>query len=173
MKLLLKEAYDYGCIMAYPDKNAASKIFEFGKSIISEKILYVEEHSSDSYGREKDIHTTIKYGLVKSYTEEQIRKLLRQVTPFNIQLRGLSIFENDNFDVVKFDVDSSELQKLNEIFNKLPNHDEYPNYHPHITLAYVKKGSGKQFIKNNNKHAKIPIKTIVYSDRGNKLYINL
>lgn len=173
MKLLLKEAYDYGCIMAYPDKNAASKIFEFGKSIIPDKMLYVEDHSSDSYGREKNIHTTIKYGLVQSYTEDQIRQLLRQVTPFDIQVRGISIFENERFDVVKFDVDSPELRRLNEIFSNLPNHDEYPTYNPHMTMAYVKKGIGKRFVKTPGKFAKVPVRTIVYSDRGNRSYINL
>jgi hypothetical protein len=38
-------------------------------------------------------------------------------------------------------------RKLNEIFSMLPNHDEHPEYHPHLTLAYVKKGCGEKYIK--------------------------
>lgn len=169
---LIENRYEYGCVMANVDEEAARKIIDFNYKTISEDILYINEND-DSFGREQHPHVTIKYGLVQSYTENQIRQLLRQVTPFNIQVRGLSIFENENFDVVKFDVDGPELRKLNEIFSNLPNHDEYPTYNPHMTVAYVKKGMGKRFAKTPGKVAKIPIRTIVYSDRGNRTYINL
>jgi len=169
---LIENRYEYGCVMANVDEEAARKIIDFNYKTISEDILYIGE-SDDSFGREQHPHVTIKYGLVQSYTEDQIRKLLHQVTPFDIQVRGISIFENDRFDVVKFDVDSPELRRLNEIFSNLPNHDEYPNYNPHMTMAYVKKGMGKRFVKSPGKFAKIPVRTIVYSDRGNRSYINL
>lgn len=169
---LIENRYDYGCVMANIDEDDSRKIIDFNYKTISEDILYIEEDDS-SFGREQHPHVTIKYGLVKSYTEEQIKHLLRQVTPFDIQVRGISIFENDKFDVIKFDVESPELRKLNEIFSNLPNHDEHPTYNPHMTIAYVKKGMGKKFIKSPAKFAKIPVKSIVYSDRGNRSYINL
>lgn len=169
---LIEHSYEYGCVMANIDEEAARKIVDFNYKTISEDILYIDEND-DSFGREKNPHVTIKYGLVQSYTEEQIRQLLRQVTPFDIQVRGISIFENDKFDVVKFDVDGPELRRLNEIFSSLPNHDEYPTYNPHMTMAYVRKGMGKRFAKTPGKFAKVPVRTIVYSDRGNRSYINL
>ena len=169
---LIENRYEYGCVMAHIDEEAARKIIDFNYKTISEDILYIDEND-DSFGREKNPHVTIKYGLVQSYTEEQIRQLLRQVTPFDIQVRGISIFENDKFDVVKFDVDGPELRRLNEIFSSLPNHDEYPTYNPHMTMAYVRKGMGKRFAKTPGKFAKVPVRTIVYSDRGNRSYINL
>jgi 2'-5' RNA ligase len=169
---LVEGRYDYGCVMANIDEDDSRKIIDFNYKTINEDILYTEE-SDSSFGREQHPHVTIKYGLVKSYTEEQIKKLLHQVTPFNIQVRGISIFENDKFDVVKFDVESPELRKINEIFSNLPNHDEYPTYNPHMTIAYVKKGMGNRFVKSPGKFAKIPVRSIVYSDRGNRSYINL
>lgn len=169
---LIENRYDYGCVMANIDEKSTHKILDFNYKTISEDILYTEK-DDESYGREKQPHITIKYGLVKSYTEEQIKKLLHHVTPFDIQIKGIGIFENEKFDVVKFDVDSPELRKLNEIFNNLPNHDEHPTYNPHMTLAYVKKGMGSRFVKTPGKLAKVPVHTIVYSDRGKKSYINL
>lgn len=169
---LIESSYEYGCVMAHVDEDAARKIIDFNYKTISEDILYIDKND-DSFGREKNPHVTIKYGLVQSYTEDQMRQLLHQVTPFDIQVRGISIFENERFDVVKFDVDSPELRKLNEIFSNLPNYDEYPTYNPHMTMAYVRKGMGKRFVKTPGKFAKVPIRTIVYSDRGNRSYINL
>lgn len=169
---LIESRYDYGCVMANIDEDDSRKLIDFNYKTISEDILYIDENDN-SFGREQHPHVTIKYGLVQSYTEDQIRQLLRQVTPFDIQVRGISIFENEKFDVVKFDVDGPELRKLNEIFSSLPNHDEYPTYNPHMTIAYVKKGMGKRFVKTPGKFARIPVRTIVYSDRGNRSYINL
>lgn len=169
---LIESRYDYGCVMANIDEDDSRKLIDFNYKTISEDILYIDE-DDNSFGREQHPHVTIKYGLVQSYTEDQIRQLLRQVTPFDIQVRGISIFENEKFDVVKFDVDGPELRKLNEIFSSLPNHDKYPTYNPHMTIAYVKKGMGKRFVKTPGKFARIPVRTIVYSDRGNRSYINL
>lgn len=169
---LIETTYDYGCVMACIDDNTSKKILDFNNEIISKDILYTED-GDNTFGREKDPHITIKYGLTKSYTEEQIKKFLDGVSPFDIQIKGIGIFENDKFDVIKFNVESSTLRKLNKIFSDLPNHDEYPTYNPHMTLAYVKKGMGKKFSKSSDKIAKIPIQSVVYSDKGKKSYIDL
>ncbi len=168
---IVEGRYDYGCVMARIDEEAARLVLDFNYKTISEDLLYCE---GQSFGREQHPHVTIKYGLVNSYTEEQMKQMLRQVTPFDIQVKKLSIFEGDDrYDVVKFDVDSPVLHKLHEQFSYLPNHDEYPEYHPHMTLAYVKRGHGSRFVKEASKFARIPVKMIVYSDRGEKSYYNL
>lgn len=167
---IVESQYDYGCIMAFPEKFISDKILGFGRNLIPENILYKE---NDSFGYENEIHTTIKYGLINPYNEAQMRQLLHHVTPFNIEVGGLSIFENEKFDVVKFEVDGKELRKLNEMFCKLPHHDSYPDYKPHMTLAYVKKGHGKNFVKESFRKTKIPISTIVYSHKGNKMYYDI
>lgn len=167
---LVEGRYDYGCVMACIQEDVASKLLDFNYKMVKEEHIFQE---GDKYGREKHPHVTIKYGLVNSYTEEQMKHLLRNVTPFNIQVRGLSIFENEQFDVLKFDIDSPVLHQLHEQFSYLPNHDEHPEYHPHMTVAYVKKGMGKQFVREARQVANIPVKTIVYSDRGDRTYYNL
>lgn len=168
---IVEGRYDYGCVMARIDEEAARLVLDFNYKIIGEELLYCE---GINFGREQHPHVTIKYGLVQSYTEDQMKQMLRNVTPFDIQVKGISIFEGDDrYDVVKFDVDSPELHKLHEQFGYLPNHDEYPEYHPHMTLAYVKRGYGNRFVKKPSKFARVPVKMIVYSDRGEKSYYTL
>jgi 2'-5' RNA ligase len=168
---LVEGEYDYGCVMAQIDDDAARKLLEFNHKRISEDLLFVEDQS---FGREYHPHVTIKYGLVNSYSEDQMREMLKDVMPFNVELKGIGIFEGDNrYDVVKFEVDSPILRQLNERFSFLPNHDSHPIYNPHMTLAYVRRGFGKRFVKEAKKRANVPVKTIIYSDRGEKLYYNL
>jgi 2'-5' RNA ligase len=167
---LMEGKYDYGCVMARIDEESTRKILDFNTKMIGEHIIYRE---GDEYGREKEPHITLKYGLVNGYTEEEMRKMLHKVTPFHIDVKGISLFENEKFDVIKFDVDGKELRALNEIFCKLPNHDKYDEYHPHMTLAYVHKGMGKHMVKEARKIAKIPVNGIVYSNRGEKSVFDL
>lgn len=167
---LVEGKRQYGCVMAQIEERAAKKIVEFNYRMIGEDVLYTTE---SGFGRETDPHITVKYGLINTYTEEQMQKFLEGVKPFNIQIKGLSLFENENFDVVKFDIESPELYKLNEKFSYLPNHDEHPIYHPHMTLAYVKHGYGKKYIKEASKHPNIPVSRIVYSNMGTKSYFDL
>lgn len=170
LKLLLEGRYEYGCLMAIIDDEYARKILDFNYKLIPDKFIYKD---GKDYGREHHPHITIKYGFTKSYTEEQMKRMLKDIEPFHIRVTGISLFENDKFDVVKFDVKSKELDKLNNKFSKLPNEDEHPEYHPHITLAYVKKGSGKKFIKHKKTFSNIPVKFIQYSDKGEKSFYNL
>jgi hypothetical protein len=173
LKYLLNEKYgdySYGCIMACIDEASTRKILTFNYNIIPEDAIYRE---GDQYGREETPHVTLKYGLTKSYTQEQMKHLLRNVLPFSIQVKGIGVFENETFDVVKFDVDGKELRALNEMFSMLPNHDQHPEYNPHMTLAYLKKGSGRSFVKSPKRFARLPIKMVEYSDRGEKTYYRL
>ena len=112
-QLITERTFNYGCIMAKIDEDAAGSILDFNYKIIDEDLIYKE---GDEYGREKHPHCTIKYGLTKSYTEEQIRKLIHHVIPFDIVIKGINIFESENYDVIKFDVDGPVLHQLREIF---------------------------------------------------------
>ena len=168
LKTLLTEdvKYQYGCIMAQIRPQDATKILDFNCRLIGEEMIFME---GDDYGREDDPHITVKYGLTESYSQQQIEQVLEGVKPFPIMVGRLDVFENDRFDVVKFNVDGKDLRRLREVFDKLPNEDKYPEYHPHMTLAYVKKGLGEKFKKRSvNKVARIMCDAIVYSDRGNK-----
>ncbi len=175
LKTLITEVkYDYGCFMAQLPPNIATLIVNFGKQIIPDDQLYFDNTEPDDYGREKEPHITIKFGLTQSYTQSQLQQLLVGTKPFSINIRGLSVFQNPNFDVIKFDVDGQELTRLRTIFDKLPNNDEYKEYHPHMTLAYVKPGVGQKFQnKKINTFSKTVIDLLKYSDRGTPIYFKL
>ena len=55
--------------------------------------------------------------------------------------------EDKDYDVIIVQVESDDLQKLNEKLCNNVEHDDlqFKEYHPHVTVAYVKKGLGKQF----------------------------
>lgn len=167
MKLLdlIKEekTYDHGCIMAEMPQTVSEMILSFNERVITEDMLYVE---GENYGREVEPHVTVKYGLTESYPPEFISEFLRGTSRFPIQIKGMDIFENESFDVVKFNVDGEELRRLNEKCCQLPNEDKYPEYNPHMTLAYVKPGMGKKFKIMTELQCNVMIETIIYSDRG-------
>ena len=174
VRLLTEERFHsapYGCLMAKVEDSYSQRIVDFGKRIIKDSALYIK---NNEFGRESSSHITIKYGFEPDLNEIQIRKLIRNIKPFNVKIKGLSIFNTSpEYDVVKFDVESSILDGLHEKCNSFPNHDEHPIYHPHLTLAYIQKnffevGDGK------NINMSIPIREIYYSPMvGEKSYFNL
>lgn len=96
-------------------------------------------------GREAQPHVTVKFGL-HGNDAEAVRKVLADEPPITLTLGKTSLFKNDDADVVKVDVDSPDLHRLNaKIAAALPNTDTHPKYEPHVTLAYVKPGKGKSY----------------------------
>jgi 2'-5' RNA ligase len=84
------------------------------------------------------------------------------------EVYGLVSAENNkNFDVVKFNVvPSFTLQNLNSKLSEFPNSNEYPEYKPHITIAYVKKGSGKKYEDLEYRHSVENVDEVCYSVPG-------
>lgn len=149
----------YGCLMAYVNPSSALQLVEHGKKIIKDDILYFAP--DDDYGRETTPHVTIKYGFSTDLTSDEQNKFLVDLHPFTVQIESISIFDSEKFDVVKFDITISPiLKRLREMADKFPNEDKHPIYHPHMTLAYVKKGS---FDKKSQVLFSVGIDKLVYS----------
>ena len=128
------EAYSYGCVMADVPEPLASRIREFGESIPDADIY---DDGSGEYGREKEVHCTVKYGLHTDDPKE-VSAVLSQEPPAIIRLGGMSAFHNDKYVVLKLDVQSPDLHRLNGMISrKLECTDSFPNYHPHVTVAYL------------------------------------
>ena len=169
--LIMEAKYPYGCIMASIEGVSRDQILKLNHDLIPDGIIY--DNNKHEFGRETDTHVTIKFGFTEHYTIEEMRDLLKDITSFVIKFGEISIFKNDKFDVVKIDVESNTLNRLNKQFSKLPNEDEHPNYHAHCTLAYVDPGRGSDFVNKNKKISDATIRKIVYSDRGKKSYYKL
>lgn len=166
----MDKKYEFGCVMAVLDDVISKAILEFNKKLIPDKFLYNDE--TNNFGRETEAHCTIKFGLTDHYKKDVMGKLIEVISPFKATLESIGIFENPKFDVVKFNVKSDVLERLNKLFSKLPNEDEHPIYHPHLTLAYVKPGEGKKFLKEF-KPIEVEINRIKYSNPEGKYYYDL
>jgi len=82
----------------------------------------------------------------------------------NIEVNGIGIFENKDYDVVKFNVNpDGALQELHDKLSEFPNSNEYPDYKPHITISYVNKGMGKKYVKPDYKYTVENVDKITYS----------
>lgn len=171
--LITEVKYDYGCVMAQMPPSVSSQFIAFGKKIIPDDILYFNSNEPDDYGREKEMHITIKFGLTQSYSKEQMGQMLKGTKPFYISILGMDIFQNPEFDVVKFNISGDALHQLRKVFDALPNADEHKVFHPHMTIAYVKAGMGEQYKKMTKSNSQIPVNLIKYSDRGNNSFYRL
>jgi 2'-5' RNA ligase len=61
---------------------------------------------------------------------------------------NLSIFEADDYDVLKFGCESKALDALHKATKHyFDNNWKWPEYSPHVTIAYVKKGTGKKYVQ--------------------------
>jgi 2'-5' RNA ligase len=68
---------------------------------------------------------------------------------FEVRLGVISIFDNDRFDVVKVEALGSGLHKFNSLLaSNLYYSQMYKTYSPHITIAYIKKGTCRNLIGN-------------------------
>lgn len=106
--------------------------------------ISIDDLSGD--GIEKNPHITIKYGIHS--TNPNILSLKNIMLPNVIYatMRNTSIFECPDYDVLKVDIDSDDMVKLNhEITDGVENTETHPEYHAHATIAYLKSGTGNKY----------------------------
>lgn len=137
-----KQSYDYGCVMLYFNFPEIKNIHER----INSNDLY-EEESDNSYGIEHEPHTTLLYGLHDNVSLEDVKKAIDNITFSTCIIKNPSLFENEKYDVFKFDVSGEGLKQANEKLKNYPYTSDFPNYHPHLTIAYLKPGEGKKYEK--------------------------
>lgn len=103
-------------------------------------------------GLEDRPHVTILYGLELGEEESspelarKLRGVLADAGEVQATVGGIEIFEGEDSDVIVQRLQSQELQNLHErIRDSLPNEQTYPDYKPHITIGYVRKGTGEKY----------------------------
>lgn len=160
-----KTAYDYGCVMVYlnVDETQWDKI----QDQINPEDLYNDK--TDKFGRETEPHVTILYGIHGDVPDADVEEIIDEIKDPKMTVNKVSVFKNEKYDVLKFEVDSSELHKLNKKFKTLPYTSDYPDYNPHITIAYVKAGLGDEYVDKLNKVGGLEIESdkILYSKPDN------
>jgi hypothetical protein len=133
--------YEYGCAMLYFDFPQINEIHD----LIESDDIYTEEGDT-TFGLEKEPHTTLLFGLHDGVTTDDISKVLTGFKYGNCNIKNASLFENEKYDVLKFDVDGDNLHETNGKLRKFPHTNSYPDYHPHMTIAYIKPGMGKKYV---------------------------
>lgn len=117
---------------------------------------------------EDEPHITLLYGF-KSVSNDKIKQAVENIDFGEVKSNKVSLFENEKYDVVKFDVEGKGLQEAFKSLSKLPNNNKYPDYKPHITVAYVKPGKGEKYVKmfKGEKFTSKPM-FVIYSPGGEK-----
>ncbi len=143
-----KGGYDYGCAMLYFEPN--NEIVEFQKNINSDDLYTADDNGG--YGIETEPHCTLLYGLHEEVSLDEIQNILDTIVFGKCKIYNPSLFENEKFDVLKFDVGyphrgGAFLHNANRMLSQLPHTTSYPDYHPHMTLAYLKPGKGKEYVE--------------------------
>lgn len=162
-KKILQESggdYDYSCVMLYFDFPKNQKIHE----IISKNDIYTDE-TDNTFGLESETHITLLYGLHPEVSAEDVKSVISKFSYGTCEFLNCSIFENEKYDVLKFDARGKNLTETNEELKKFPYTSDYPDYHPHSTIAYLKPGTGKKYTEIFEKmvFSVLPTK-VVYSE---------
>lgn len=137
-----KQTYDYGCAMLYFHFPEMNKIH----NAIHPDHVYTQE-GDRSFGLETEPHCTLLYGLHEGVTTENVEKVLDKYTYYTCKAYNASLFENPDYDVLKFDIKGDNLHETNKDLQQYPFTSNFPDYHPHMTIAYLKPGTGKRYVK--------------------------
>lgn len=139
-------AREYGFLMIKYDK---PELIQELQNMIPYEELYNED-DNDDYGLENMCHVTLVPCLDRHLDVNELKKELQELNKYSILLSNISKFENDNYDVLKCDVGSINLLKTNDdICSKFPTFSEYKEYHPHMTIAYLKKGMADKYLQDS------------------------
>lgn len=164
-----KTTYDYGCLMINVDATGWS---EFVNEIIDTDDIYTE---NNGYGIETEPHVTVLYGLHDGIDMKKLKSVLCTLSDVDIVSNKIGIFENEKYDVLKYDIDSTKLHILNSIVSENFEYtSDYPDYHPHITIAYLKPGLGKKYAKELEETKEFKPEEYTYSfPSGDKEFFKL
>jgi len=158
-----EKKFEYGCIMVFFNLPAMEEIHE----LIDEEDLYTED-GPRKYGLEDEHHTTVLFGLHDEVDPDDVLDIANTVAKNHaspIILKNASLFENERYDVLKFDADAEWLNLANKVISQLfPFTTDHPEYHPHCTIGYIKKGLGKKYVNLlNGKEFEVTPTHFVYS----------
>jgi len=160
-----KVTYDFGCVMVYFDFPGMKDLH----GLVDKKDLDPNEK-----GLEDEPHVTLLYGIHSSQvTDEQVKEAARGLAG-TIKLHNAGLFQND-FDVLKMEAENPTLHGCNFNLRQLPYTSSYPDYKPHMTVAYLKKGEGQKYVERlmDKTYTVTPTHLIYSKPDGSKIRFEL
>ncbi len=132
--------HDYSSTQVNFSPEATEEFLSKQKSLISNADLY---KSDGGMGLTTDPHVTIMNGIHAKHPPLELMEIIETYPKMTVMLGNVSIFkgsENYNpFDVVKVGIRCPDLYVLNYAFmESCENTQEFPEYTPHATVAFVK-----------------------------------
>lgn len=130
--------YEYSCIML-------ELVCQNWKALTS--IIDASDLSDNDKQIEDEPHITVLYGILPEITSKDIANIVSKWRMPEIILDEIGIFENEKFDVLKINVRSNDLSSYwIQSKQELENESKFQIYQPHITIAYLKPGTGKKYL---------------------------
>ena len=146
-------------------ENLSDNIISWGYDYIPNEDLFLDP-DDPTFGREDDIHITLIYGIHTISSKEVSRQI--QEKAFEVELGEMNLFtKGTKFDVLIINVECNLLHKLhNKIQYNLEVTKSHPEYVPHVTIAYLKKGEGNKFINNKDfQGEKFKVNELIFSSK--------
>ena len=117
------------------------------KKKINHDDLFIKD---DDYGIQKHSHVTIAPSLEQNLKVEMLKPYLKDLSQYEAVITGISIFDCEEFDVLKCDIESDSITQTNsEIFKHYQCCSTIKTFSPHLTIAFLKKGQALKYIPNN------------------------
>lgn len=116
-------------------------------------------------------HISLLYGLHNDIDHQSVVDTVKTFQNIAVEVSSISLFQNEKYDVVKFDIKNDLLNNLNEQLKKFPYTSDFPIYKSHMTIGYVKPGEGEKYI-SKIKPIRLTSDKYVYSkSNGEKIEI--
>jgi 2'-5' RNA ligase len=162
--------HEYNCVMLYFEFPLMKEIH----SKIKEEDIYTDP-DDDSFGLEDEPHITLLFGLHENVSTEDVKKVVEKFSFSKCKIHNPSLFTPKEYDVFKFDVEGENLHECNDALKEYPYTSDFPNYHPHLTIGYLKSGKGEKYVNmlKGKEYDLIPTSVVYSKTDGTKDTINL
>lgn len=155
---------DLGCIMLGTEQPLSD--------FITDDMLYYSDNPERWWinGRVEKTHLTLKYGLLPNVKKHHVDAVLKDVEiPSTVMTEGVTLFhspygDEDYICVVLGVTKSREILELHNQLNYLPHINTFPQYKPHITLAYIKSEAAAEALRFRNVFGTVLTTEIDYGD---------
>lgn len=143
---------------------------------LHEQICPCEVYDEEAgHALETEFHSTVLYGIHTDQLREIRDKI--DIRPVTIKFGKLSLFENEKYDVLKFDIISKDMNELNkQLCENIPFTNSFPDYKCHSTVGYIKPNKGKFYtsLKSDLTGETFVVNSFIFSDKlSNKTYFHV